>query len=56
MSKLEKSGNFRPFRPWKMTFRAIQEGSCQNREKVTDQFLRKLSKVQKGHKFGPFDL
>ena len=25
-----------------------------NREKVTDQFLRKLSKVQKGHKFGPF--
>ena len=50
----------------KMTFRAIQlwvvdyyhpwEGSCQNRENVTDQFLRKLSKVQKGHKFGPFDL
>ena len=22
--KLEKSGKFRPFRPWKMTFRAIQ--------------------------------
>ena len=24
MSKLEKIGQFRPFRPWKMTFRAIQ--------------------------------
>ena len=36
------------YHPW--------EGSCQNREKVTDQFLRKLSKEQKGHKFGPFDL
>ena len=46
-----------------MTFRAIQsnpalgswldprEGSCQNREKVTDQFLRKLSKVEKGTNF-----
>ena len=58
MSKLEKSGKFRTFRPWNMTFRAIQsnpplgswlvpslEGSCQNREKVTDQFLRKCSKI-----------
>ena len=24
MSKLEKSSKFRPFRPWKLTFRAIQ--------------------------------
>ena len=24
MSKLDKSGKFRPFRPWKITFRAIQ--------------------------------
>ena len=24
MSKLERSGKFRPFRPWKITFRAIQ--------------------------------
>ena len=31
------------YHPW--------EGSCQNREKVTDQFLRKCSKVQKGHNF-----
>ena len=31
------------YHPW--------EGTCQNREIVTDQFLRKCSKVQKGHNF-----
>ena len=34
----------------------LEKLPLENREKVTDQFLRKLSKVEKGHKFGPFDL
>ena len=52
---------FRRFKPWKMTFRAIQsnpalgswlhhpwEGSCQNREKVRPVFWEKGVKCKKG--------
>ena len=59
---------FKPFGPWKMTFRVIQsnpslavheyphwEASCINREKAIKQFLRKLP-PSKGAKFDLSDL
>ena len=58
LSDLEKLPleRFNQIQLWVVDYYHLWEDSCQNREKVTDQFLRKLSKVQKGHKFGPFDL
>ena len=74
LAKSRKKPNltfFRPFRPWKMTFRPIQSNpsfassfsaligkrfSCINREKVIEQFLRKFPQIKKGAKFDLSDL
>ena len=42
---------FNQIQVWVVDWYHPWEGACQNREKVTDQFLSKCSKVQKGHNF-----
>ena len=53
LSDLEKLPleRFSQIQLWAVDWYHPWEGSCQTREKVTDQFLRKCSKVQKGHNF-----
>ena len=67
--KIGESGKFRPFRPWKMTFRAIQSNPAlgswlvpsvgrfmPKEKKLLTRFWENCLKVQKGHTFWPLKI